>query len=169
RRVESSQRREDFPLKQYSRRDDKSTQDPVLNHNQRIVRGLERSLRVPPHLPTLKLYQTHPARRRLHSSPRKTGASSRGDDTGERGQTDTQPLASRRDDPWNSILHHRTTVQKRRQHPGRVSRLRRHNNGRRRERRTTSLRCSTRRNPRLLRTEERKSRALMLRLNRSRN
>src|SRR5207245_7521495 len=75
RRVESPQGREDFPFKRHSRRDDKSTKDPVLDHNQRIVRSLERSLRVPTPLPTLKLYQTHPARRRLRPSPRKTRAS----------------------------------------------------------------------------------------------
>src|SRR6266571_5743931 len=120
---------EDFPFERHSRRYDKSSQDPVLDHNQRIVRSLERSLRVPTPLPTLKLYQTHPARRRLRPSPRKTGAPSRGDDTGERGQADTQSLAPRRDDPWNSILYHRTSVQKRRQHTRRVSRIRRHHNG----------------------------------------
>src|SRR3989441_9854535 len=106
RRVEGSQGREDFPFKRHSRRYDKSTKDPVLDHNQRIVRGLERSLRVPTHLPPLKLYQTHPARRRLRPSPRKTRAPSRGGYTGERRQADTQPLAPRRDDSRNSILHH---------------------------------------------------------------
>src|SRR5712692_6119488 len=163
RRVESSQGRENFPFKRHSRRDNKSTKDPVLNHNQRIVRGLERSLRVPTPLPTLKLYQTHPARRRLRPSPRKTGAPSRGDDTGKRRQADTQPLAPRRDDPRNSIIYHRASVQKRRQHPRRVSRIRRYHHGRRRQRRTTCLRRSTGRDPRLHQVEEWKSRALTLR------
>src|SRR5436190_21888349 len=56
--IESSQGREDLAFKRHSRRDDKSTKDPVLNHSQRIVRHCSSALRVPTHLPPLKLDQT---------------------------------------------------------------------------------------------------------------
>src|SRR5436853_7579779 len=36
RRIESSQRRKNLSLKRHSRRDDKSTKDPVLSHSQRV-------------------------------------------------------------------------------------------------------------------------------------
>src|SRR6266571_7005662 len=163
RHVKSPQRRKNLPLKRHSRRHDKSTKDSVLNHHQRTVRSLGRSLRIPTYLPTLKLDQTYPAWRGLRTSPRKTRTPSRSNDAGERGQANAQPPAPCRDDPWNSLLHHRATVQKRHQHPRCVSRLRRHHNGRRRQRRTSSLRRPTRRNPRLLQMEEWKPRTLTLR------
>src|SRR5438445_13379707 len=75
RRIESSQRRKNLSLKRHSRRDDKSTEDPVLSHSQRVVRSSRRTLRVPPHLPPLKLDQTDSARRGLHPRPEENGAS----------------------------------------------------------------------------------------------
>src|SRR5438034_8602969 len=75
RRIESSQGRENLPIKRHSRRDDKSTEDPVLCHSQRIVRHCSSALRVPPHLPSLKLDQTDPTRGGLHHCPREMGPS----------------------------------------------------------------------------------------------
>src|SRR5437660_5313939 len=105
-RVKSPQRREDLLIKRHSRRDDKSPKKPVLSHSQRIVRHCSSALRVPPHLPPLKLDQTDSTRRGLHPRPGKNGATERSGDTGERVQADSQPIASRRDDTRNSILHH---------------------------------------------------------------
>src|SRR5437870_6964811 len=75
RRIESSQRRKNLPLKRHSRRDDKSTEDPVLSHSQRVVRSSGRTLRVSPHLPSLKLDQTHSPWRGLRSRPEENAAS----------------------------------------------------------------------------------------------
>src|SRR2546422_7798978 len=61
RRVKSPQRRKDLPIKRHSRRDDKSPKKPVLSHSQRTVRSSRRTLRVPSHLPSLKLDQTDSA------------------------------------------------------------------------------------------------------------
>src|SRR6266581_8729515 len=61
RRIESSQRRKDLPLKRHSRRDDKSPKNSVFSNSQRIVRHCSPALRVPPHLPPLKLDQTDSA------------------------------------------------------------------------------------------------------------
>src|SRR5437870_7691242 len=74
-RVKSPQRRKDLPFKRHSRRDDKSTKDPVLSHSQRTVRHCSSALRVPPHLPPLKLDQTDSARGGLHHCPREMGPS----------------------------------------------------------------------------------------------
>src|SRR2546426_9707949 len=62
RRIESSQRRKNLPLKRHTRRDDKSPEKSVLSHSQRIVRSSRRTLRVPSHLPPLELDQTDSAR-----------------------------------------------------------------------------------------------------------
>src|SRR5207237_7942357 len=75
RRIESSQRRKNLPLKRHSRRDDKSTEDPVLSHSQRVVRRRGRTLRVSSHLPSLKLDQTHSPWRGLRSRPEENAAS----------------------------------------------------------------------------------------------
>src|SRR5437588_2751244 len=104
--IEASKGCTDLAFKCNSRRDDKSPKKPVLSHSQRIVRSSRRTLRVPPHLPPLKLDQTDSARRGLHPRPGKNGATERSGDTGECCQTSTQPVASRRDDPRNSILRH---------------------------------------------------------------
>src|SRR5437667_1510424 len=73
--IESSQGCKDLPFKRHSRRDDKSTKDPVLCHSQRIVRHGSRVLRVPSHLPPLKLDQTDSAGGGLHHRSREAGAS----------------------------------------------------------------------------------------------
>src|SRR5438309_9509492 len=75
RRIESSQRRKNLPLKRHSRRDDKSTEDPVLSHSQRVVRRRGRTLRGSPHLPSLKLDQTHSPVSGLRSRPEENAAS----------------------------------------------------------------------------------------------
>src|SRR5437660_7154148 len=75
RRIESSQRRKNLPLKRHSRRDDKSTEDPVLSNSQGAIKCRKRTLRVPPHLPSLKLDQTDSAGGGLHHRSRETGAS----------------------------------------------------------------------------------------------
>src|SRR5437660_6027561 len=75
RRIESSQRRKNLPLKRNSGRDDKSAKDPVLSHSQRVVRRRGRTLRVSPHLPSLKLDQTHSPWRGLRSRPEENAAS----------------------------------------------------------------------------------------------
>src|SRR5437016_11254033 len=75
RRIESSQRRKNLPLKRHSRRDDKSTEDPVLSHSQRVVRSRGRTLRVSPHLPPLKLDQTHSPWRGLRARSEENAAS----------------------------------------------------------------------------------------------
>src|SRR5438874_2529663 len=56
--IESSQGCKDLTFKRHSRRDDKSPKKPVLSHSQRIVRRCSSALRVPSHLPPLKLDQT---------------------------------------------------------------------------------------------------------------
>src|SRR5438132_6302823 len=75
RRIESSQRRKNLSLKRHSRRDDKSTEDPVLSHSQRVVRSSRRTLRVPPHLPPLKLDRAHSPWRGLRARPEENAAS----------------------------------------------------------------------------------------------
>src|SRR5881296_1886150 len=66
---------EDLAFKWHSRRDDKSTKDPVLNHSQGIIKRSRGTLRVSSHLPSLKLDQTDPARGGLRSRPDENGAS----------------------------------------------------------------------------------------------
>src|SRR5438876_10855509 len=61
RRVNSPQRRKNLSLKRHSRRDDKSPENSVFSNSQRIVRHCSRVLRVPSHLPPLKLDQTDSA------------------------------------------------------------------------------------------------------------
>src|SRR5207302_8322245 len=73
--IQSSQGREDFPFKRHSRRDDKSAKDTVLSHSQGTIKYRKRTLRVPPHLPPLKLDQTDPARGGLHPRSGEAGAS----------------------------------------------------------------------------------------------
>src|SRR2546421_9859880 len=75
RRIESSQRRKNLPFKRHSRRHDKSPKKPVLSHSQRVVRRRGRTLRVSPHLPSLKLDQTHSPWRGLRSRPEENAAS----------------------------------------------------------------------------------------------
>src|SRR5207249_12195321 len=67
--TESSQGREDLAFKRHSRRDDKSTKDPVLNHSQGIINRCRVTLRVSSHLPSLILDQTDPPVRALHYRP----------------------------------------------------------------------------------------------------
>src|SRR5437016_13362800 len=73
--IESSQGCKDLPFKRHSRRDDKSTKDPVLSHSQGTIKCRKRTLRVPPHLPPLKLDQVDSARGGLHPRSREAGAS----------------------------------------------------------------------------------------------
>src|SRR5207247_10307388 len=44
--IESSQGREDLAFKRHSRRDDKSTKEPVVNHSQRIINRCRGTLTV---------------------------------------------------------------------------------------------------------------------------
>src|SRR5205807_6973806 len=71
--IESSQGCKDLPFKRHSRRDDKSAKDTVLSHSQGTIKCRKRTLRVPPHLPPLKLDQTDSARGGLHPRSRKLG------------------------------------------------------------------------------------------------
>src|SRR5438309_1984381 len=139
RRVAPPQRRENLAIKRHSGRDHTSAKEPVLNNSQRIIRRSGRALRVPAHLPPLKLDQANPPRRRLRSRPWKNGASQGSGCANKRGQSHTQPVAACRDESRHRILHHRAVVQKRRKHPRRVLGLRRHHNGRRRQGRTPRL------------------------------
>src|SRR5438874_4662054 len=75
RRVKSPQRRKNLSIKRHSRRDDESPKDPVLSHSQGTIKCRKRVLRVPPHLPPLKLDQTDSTRGRLRSRPEENGAS----------------------------------------------------------------------------------------------
>src|SRR5437870_7572058 len=74
-RVKSPQRRKNLPLKRHSRRDDKSTKDPVLSHSQGTIKCRKRTLRVPSHLLPLKLDQVDSARQGLRPRSREAGAS----------------------------------------------------------------------------------------------
>src|SRR2546421_6505069 len=73
--IESSQGREDLAFKWHSRRDDKSAKDTVLSNSQGTIKCRKRTLRVPPHLPPLKLDQADSAGGGLHHRSREAGAS----------------------------------------------------------------------------------------------